>query len=69
MEVFIYGASTKGNTLLQYYGINNDLIKTGNISRNIKLDFIQITKHISGDIPNIIFVKIQIFHLLYIISI
>ena len=27
MKVFIYGASTKGNTLLQYYGINHKLIK------------------------------------------
>ena len=26
-KVFIYGASTKGNTLLQYYGINHKLIK------------------------------------------
>ncbi len=26
-KVFVYGASTKGNTLLQYYGINSDLIK------------------------------------------
>ena len=26
-KVFIYGASTKGNTLMQYYGINNKLIK------------------------------------------
>ena len=25
--IFIYGASTKGNTLLQYYGINHKLIK------------------------------------------
>ena len=25
--VFIYGASTKGNTLLQYYGIDNKMIK------------------------------------------
>jgi len=25
-KVFIYGASTKGNTLLQYYGINSNLI-------------------------------------------
>jgi hypothetical protein len=24
--IFLYGASTKGNTLLQYYGINNKLI-------------------------------------------
>ena len=24
--MFIYGASTKGNTLLQYYGINNKMI-------------------------------------------
>ena len=27
LKVFIYGASTKGNTLLQYYGINHKLIK------------------------------------------
>ena len=27
LKVFIYGASTKGNTLLQYYGINNKMIK------------------------------------------
>ena len=27
LKVFIYGASTKGNTLLQYYGINHRLIK------------------------------------------
>ena len=27
MKVYIYGASTKGNTLLQYYGINQKLIK------------------------------------------
>ena len=27
LEVYIYGASTKGNTLLQYYGINHKLIK------------------------------------------
>ena len=26
-KIFIYGASTKGNTLLQYYGINNKIIK------------------------------------------
>ena len=26
LKVFIYGASTKGNTLLQYYGINDKLI-------------------------------------------
>ena len=26
LKVFIYGASTKGNTLLQYYDINNKLI-------------------------------------------
>ena len=26
-KVFIYGASTKGNTLLQYYGINTNIIK------------------------------------------
>ncbi len=26
LKVFIYGASTKGNTLLQYYGIDNKLI-------------------------------------------
>jgi len=26
-RVFIYGASTKGNTLLQYYGINSKMIK------------------------------------------
>ena len=26
-KVFIYGASTKGNTLLQFYGINQSLIK------------------------------------------
>ena len=25
-KVFVYGASTKGNTLLQYYGINHKLI-------------------------------------------
>ena len=25
-KVYIYGASTKGNTLLQYYGLNNELI-------------------------------------------
>jgi hypothetical protein len=25
-KVFIYGASTKGNTLLQYYGINSKMI-------------------------------------------
>ena len=25
-KVFIYGASTKGNTLLQYYGINSKII-------------------------------------------
>ena len=27
LKVFIYGASTKGNTLLQYYGIDSNLIK------------------------------------------
>ena len=27
LKVYIYGASTKGNTLLQYYGINHKLIK------------------------------------------
>ena len=27
LKVYIYGASTKGNTLLQYYGINQKLIK------------------------------------------
>ena len=27
LKVFVYGASTKGNTLLQYYGINHKLIK------------------------------------------
>ena len=27
LKIFIYGASTKGNTLLQYYGINHKLIK------------------------------------------
>ena len=27
LKVFVYGASTKGNTLLQYYGINNKLIQ------------------------------------------
>jgi len=26
-KVFVYGASTKGNTLLQYFGLNNKLIK------------------------------------------
>tara|TARA_B100000787_G_C16196971_1_gene301647 strand:+ start:87 stop:1307 length:1221 start_codon:yes stop_codon:yes gene_type:complete len=26
-KIFIYGASTKGNTLLQYYGINSKMIK------------------------------------------
>ena len=26
-KVFIYGASTKGNTILQFYGINKNLIK------------------------------------------
>ena len=25
-SIYIYGASTKGNTLLQYYGIGNDLV-------------------------------------------
>ena len=27
LKVYVYGASTKGNTLLQYYGIDNKLIK------------------------------------------
>lgn len=26
-KIFLYGASTKGNTVLQYYGLNNNLIK------------------------------------------
>jgi len=26
-KVMVFGASTKGNTILQYYGINNDLIQ------------------------------------------
>ena len=26
-KVYVYGASTKGNTILQYYGLNNKLIK------------------------------------------
>lgn len=26
-KVYVYGASTKGNTILQYYGLNNDLIE------------------------------------------
>jgi len=26
-ETWVYGASTKGNTILQYYGLNNDIIK------------------------------------------
>lgn len=26
-KVYVYGASTKGNTLLQYYGLNHDLIE------------------------------------------
>lgn len=26
-KIFLYGASTKGNTVLQYYGLNNSLIK------------------------------------------
>ncbi len=26
-KVYVYGASTKGNTILQYYGLNKDLIK------------------------------------------
>ena len=25
-KVYLYGASTKGNTLLQYYGLNSDII-------------------------------------------
>ena len=27
LKIFIYGASTKGNTLLQHYGINHKLIQ------------------------------------------
>ena len=26
-EVYVYGASTKGNTILQYYGLDSKLIK------------------------------------------
>ena len=26
-KVYVYGASTKGNTILQYYGLDNKLIK------------------------------------------
>jgi len=26
-KIFLYGASTKGNTVLQYYGLNSSLIK------------------------------------------
>ena len=26
-KIYAYGASTKGNTILQYYGIGNDLIE------------------------------------------
>ena len=26
-KVYVYGASTKGNTILQYYGLTNDLIE------------------------------------------
>jgi GDP-mannose 4,6-dehydratase len=32
-SIYLYGASTKGNTLLQYYGITNDMI-TGAAERN-----------------------------------
>lgn len=26
-KIYVYGASTKGNTILQYYGLNNKLVK------------------------------------------
>lgn len=32
-KIFIYGASTRGNTLLQYFGLNNHLIKAA-VERN-----------------------------------
>ncbi|MDI6785164.1 MAG: class I SAM-dependent methyltransferase [bacterium] len=32
-KIYVYGASTKGNTLLQYYGLNNKIIKAA-VERN-----------------------------------
>ncbi|OGN05663.1 MAG: hypothetical protein A2831_00575 [Candidatus Yanofskybacteria bacterium RIFCSPHIGHO2_01_FULL_44_17] len=46
-KVWIYGASTKGNTILQYCGIGNDLIEAAADSNSFKFD-----KYIIGaDIP------------------
>lgn len=46
-QIWIYGASTKGNTILQYCGINNDLIEAAADSNSFKFG-----KYIIGaDIP------------------